>query len=111
MTLTNSKTSLCVAIAALSFLSSAALAADGYVLTYSEPELNTVPGMQNVHQRIVRVAKNYCPSYSQIKSHTAVKTCVDGVVQDLVGKIENGNFQAFVNQRDTVGEHSIAGLD
>ena len=57
------------------------------------------------------MAKNYCLNYFQIKSHTGVKICVDGVVHDLVGKIENENFQVFVNQSDTIGEHSIASTD
>ena len=69
--------------------------ADEYVLTYSEKELATFGGVADVHARIVKAAKQYCPTYSQIRSHADVKTCVDGVVSDLVLKVNHARMTSF----------------
>ena len=43
--------------------------ADEYVLSYSEAELLSSQGVEGVHHRIVQAAKDYCPTYHQIRSH------------------------------------------
>ena len=69
--------------------------ADEYVLSYSEKELGTYNGVQAVHERIVKAAKQYCPTYSQIRNHRDVQSCVDGVVEDLVSKVNHPRMSAF----------------
>ncbi len=82
--------------------------ADEYVLTYSEKELANYTGVKSVHERIVKAAKQYCPTYSQIRSHADVKTCVDGVVEDLVSKVNHPRMTAF---HDGQGVQIAEGLD
>ncbi len=80
---------------ALFGLGGTAVANDEYVLTYSANELSTFNGVQDVHARIVKTAKQYCPTYSQIRSHADVKTCVDGVVADLVEKVDHPQLSGY----------------
>ncbi len=72
-----------------------AAANDEYVLTYSAQELSTFSGVQDVHKRIVKTAKQYCPTYSQIRSHNDMKTCVEGVVSDLVEKVNHPQLSGY----------------
>jgi UrcA family protein len=65
------------------------IAQNEYAISYSNAELTTFAGVQDVHARIVAAARNYCPSYSQIRSQRDVKSCVEGVVKDLVNKIDH----------------------
>ena len=67
-----------------------------YVLTYSYAELTSDSGRDLVLRRIVRAAKSYCPSYSKVRSLDAVRTCIEGVVEDLVAKVGDQEFIAFV---------------
>ena len=48
-----------------------------------------------MHARIVKTAKQYCPTYSQIRSHKDVQTCVDGVVSDLVEKVDHPQLSGY----------------
>ncbi len=72
-----------------------AVASDEYVLTYSAQELSTFSGVEDVHARIVKTAKQYCPTYSQIRSHKDVQNCVDGVVSDLVAKVGHPQLSGY----------------
>ena len=78
----------CLAMATMCFAESE------YALTYSNSELATSEGRQVVYQRIVRAAKRYCPDYGEIRSRRDVRSCVDGVVRDLVSKIPHPEFTA-----------------
>ena len=80
-------------IAVVGFVGTAS--AEEYVLTYSEKELGDYAGVEAVHQRIVKAAKQYCPTYSQIRSHRDVQACVNDVVQDLVEKVNHPRMSAF----------------
>ena len=72
-----------------------AMANDEYVLTYSTQELTTFAGVEDVHARIVKTAKQYCPTYSQIRSQKEVQSCVDGVVADLVAKVDHPQLSGY----------------
>lgn len=80
---------------ALFGLAGAVAANDEYVLAYSTKELSTFSGVEDLHKRIVKTAKQYCPTYSQIRSHADVKTCVDGVVEDLVAKVDHPRLSGY----------------
>ncbi len=71
------------------------LAKDEYAVSYSVAEMETYDGVQSVHARILKAAKQYCPTYSQIRSHADVRTCVEGVVDDLVDKINHPTLTGF----------------
>ena len=73
-----------------------------YVLNYSYAELKTEAGRKAVLKRIVRTARQYCPSYSQVRSLKVVQECVDGVVADLVDKVEDRSFIAFVEHNQSL---------
>ncbi len=78
---------VCVTVGALTAGLGAHAASDDYVVSSSHTELTSAKGVEDVHARIVKAAKQYCPSYSQIRSHAEVRLCVDGVVEDLVSKV------------------------
>ena len=82
-------------LGAASVMGASAVAADEYVLSYSEKELANFAGVENVHTRIVKAAKQYCPSYSSVRSLADVRTCVDGVVEDLVAKIDHPKMTSY----------------
>ncbi|MEM7097838.1 MAG: UrcA family protein [Pseudomonadota bacterium] len=77
-----------------------------YTITYSQTELTTQSGVAVVHDRLVRAARNYCPGYLQMKSHSAVDACVSGVVEDLIAKIDQPMLTAYAempeSERDKV---------
>ncbi len=81
-----------------------------YVLTYSYADLQSDSGRKLVLQRIVSAAKRYCPSYSRVRSLDAVRTCVDGVVEDLVAKVSSSEFTAYVEGERNEG-WSVAGVE
>ncbi|MEQ9450796.1 MAG: UrcA family protein [Pseudomonadales bacterium] len=80
----------------LASISLPAFADGGYAITYSQAELSSQTGMENLRIRIEQAARNYCPTYLQIKSHRDVRTCVRGVMKDLVVKIGNESFTHHV---------------
>ncbi len=69
--------------------------AEEYAMSYSSQELSTAGGVKDVHERIVKVARQYCPTYSQIRNHKDVDACVDGVVADLVRKVNNAQLSSY----------------
>lgn len=75
-------------------LSGAAVANDGvaaneYAVSYSTTELVTQQGVEAVHERIVKAAKNYCPDYATSRSISEHRECIADVVADLVEKVAN----------------------
>jgi UrcA family protein len=69
--------------------------ADDYTLSYSAKELANSDGVTSVHKRIVKAAKDYCPTYSQIRNVRDVQSCVDGVVDDLVNKVGHPRLSSY----------------
>ncbi len=69
--------------------------ADDYAMAYSSTELTNAAGVQQVHERIVKVAKQYCPTYSQIRNHNEVAACVSDVVEDLVSKVDHPRLTSY----------------
>lgn len=87
-------------IAAIGFASTAF--ADDYAMAYSSAELSSASGVKQVHERIVKVAKQYCPTYSQIRDHNDVAACVSDVVADLVSKVDHPRLTSYHE-----GDHSV----
>ena len=94
---------LCLALA----ISGTAGAESEYVLSYSYAELKSDSGRKLVLNRIVHAAKRYCPDYATVRSIDAVQTCVDGVIADLVAKVQDQGFTAYV-QGQRSNDWSIA---
>ncbi|MCR9260349.1 MAG: UrcA family protein [Pseudomonadaceae bacterium] len=69
--------------------------ADEYAMAYSSTELTNSAGIKQVHERIVKVAKQYCPTYSQIRNHNEVAACVSDVVEDLVSKVDHPRLTSY----------------
>ena len=82
--------------------------ADEYAMAYTAKELSSVEGVKDVHARIVKVAKQYCPTYSQIRNHKDVQSCVDGVVADLVDKVDHPRLTNYHVDDDGV-RFAVAG--
>ncbi|NOX52464.1 MAG: UrcA family protein, partial [Gammaproteobacteria bacterium] len=79
---------VCVAVLGFSSLASAG----EYTMTYSEGELKNIQGVKAVHARMVKAATRYCPTYTEIRSLADVRTCVNGVVSDLVGTVNHSGL-------------------
>lgn len=82
-------------IGIVSFGFTSAVFADDYAVAYSSQELTSATGVEQVHERIVKVAKQYCPTYSQIRNHNEVAACVKDVVADLVGKVDHPRLTSY----------------
>ena len=83
------------AIGVLLFSANAVAGADEYVLTYSTNELSSAQGVGEVHERIVKAAKRYCPTYSVIRNMREVNACIDDVVNDLVSKVDHPRLSDY----------------
>ena len=79
------------------FASSAAIAQSDYVIKYKVSELESVQGLNDVYKRIQKVARGYCPTYLEIRSRQDVKSCVDGVVNDLVASVNHNGLTALAS--------------
>ncbi len=80
-------------VASLGF-GQAALAGE-YAMSYSANELSNAAGVKSVHARIVKVAKKYCPTYSQIRNNKEVAACIADVVEDLVSKVDHPRLTGY----------------
>lgn len=74
-------------------------AADSYTLVLQQKELTTIGGLQQIYARMQQAAKEYCPTYLQIRSQADVATCIKGVVKDLTEKIADERLTNYVAAR------------
>jgi UrcA family protein len=81
--------------AGVGLFAAATASAGEYAVSYSNGELSTYEGVQGVHARIVRAAEQYCPTFSQVRSHKEVESCVSGVVEDLIDKVNHPELSSF----------------
>ena len=84
---------LLVGVASLGFGQGAL--ANEYAMSYSANELSSIEGVQSVHARIVKVAKRYCPTYSQVRNNKEVASCISDVVEDLVSKVDHPRLTGY----------------
>lgn len=82
---------------------------DEYMVAYSNAELTSPKGVEDVHARIVRAAKRYCPSYSQIRSVREVESCVADVVEDLVSKVDHPQLTSLHESGSSVSVAAATG--
>ena len=66
-----------------------------YALTYKADELSNYDGVRDVHARIVKAAKEYCPTYARIRSVREVNACIQDVVADLVAKVDHARLSSY----------------
>ena len=66
-----------------------------YAMSYSADELSSAPGVQDVHKRIVRTAKRYCPSSTKIRDAREARSCIADVVNDLVNKVDHPRLTSY----------------
>ncbi len=85
---------LITASCALIFCGQAFAAGEGYTLNYSAEDLKSVAGAKQVHGKILRTAREYCPSYFVTKDLSDRSACVADVVNDLVGQIDHPTLTA-----------------
>ena len=97
-----------VAMFVSALLLSSNAAAEDYVVTYKHAELTNAQGVADVHNRIVKAAKRYCPTYSQIRSNQEVQDCINDVVEDLVSKVNHPQLTSLHESGSAV---SIAEAD
>jgi len=76
-------------------------------VTYERGELSTLAGAKDVHTRILRAAKDHCPSYSKLRDLKFTQSCIAQVTEDLVSKVDNPRLTAIHNGEDI--SQSIAG--
>ncbi len=82
-------------IAVFTLVSAQAFAGNDYALKYSVFDFQSVETVKALHRRIVNTAKRTCPSYSEVRSVRVVRECKQGVVDDLVGKIDRASLSAY----------------
>ena len=75
-------------IVVFTLVSAQAFAADDYTLKYGVFDFQSVETVEALHQRIVRTAKLTCGNYAALGDLRFVNDCKQGVVDDLVGKID-----------------------
>ena len=97
-----------VAMFVSALLLSSNAAAEDYVVTYKHVELTNAQGVADVHNRIVKAAKRYCPTYSKIRSNQEVRACINDVVEDLVSKVNHPQLTSLHESGSAV---SIAEAD
>ena len=88
----NSAITITLLLIVSSMTSPTLLAAEHYIVRFAQAELDSTAGMQGVYRRIEKAAREYCPSYRQIRSHADVRSCVKAVVDDLVQKTQSEAF-------------------
>ncbi len=101
--------SVVVCVAVLGFSSLAG--AGEYTMTYSKGELRNIQGVKAVHARMVKAAKLYCPTYTEIRSLADVRTCVNGVVSDLVGTVNHSGLTRYHDGDEEISRIVDANID
>ena len=71
-------------------------------LSFTKQELNTHDGVVDVHDRIMQVARNQCPTYSQVRNLRRVQNCVTEVTADLVARIDHPRLTSYHNGSDEI---------
>lgn len=64
-------------------------------LQYAQEDLATAQGVAETHAKIVRTAKENCPSYSQTRALNEMHACIDTVTDSMVNKIGNASLSAY----------------
>ena len=77
----------------------ATLAGEGYAVAYTEAQISSTDGMRALHQQIRNTAEEYCPKYSDVRSFPRINACVADVVDDLVAKVNQPAFTAYVEEQ------------
>ncbi len=78
------------------FLASATYA-DDFQMSYKADQLNSMQGISEVHKEILQTAKDHCPTYRQIRSHSDVRACQNDVVNSLLSQIDSRQLTAYHN--------------
>ena len=74
------------------------LADDGYALAFEPSAARSSVQMETLHANILEVAKDYCPTYQEARSFRVVNACVREVAGDLVSKVGQPEFTAYVER-------------
>jgi len=77
----------------------AAHADEPYSVSYTPEQVTTEAGMQVLHTKIRQAAKEACPTWSEARSLLRVSLCQAEVTDDLVAKVNQPAFTAFVESR------------
>jgi len=72
-----------------------AMAADEYQLTYSKQELGSHQGVAALHERVLRTAKDICPSYFELRDLRRMRGCMQEVADDLLAKIDHPRLTSY----------------
>lgn len=88
---------MCTALIGAGVAFSGVAAANEYAVSFSQDELVSYEGVGQVHARIVETAKDYCPTYAEVRSVSTVRACVNDVVADLVSKVNDPLMTAYHN--------------
>ena len=78
-----------------SLVGAGAQAQPDYAFSYSADDLATSAGVADLHARIVKEAKDACPDYLEVRSRADVSRCIDGVVDDLVEKVDHPKLTSY----------------
>ena len=76
-----------------------ALADEGYSLAFEPAQIRSDADMQRLHAKILDVAKVQCPTSKGVRSIRLTKSCRSEVAADLVLKVAQPEFSAFVERQ------------
>ncbi len=82
-------------VAACMLSASAFAGPNEYSLVYSKSDFANYQSVADLHKKIVRTAKEHCPSYTVTRSLHDVNSCVTDVIDDLVRVIDNPQLTAY----------------
>lgn len=84
-----------------------ALADDGYALAFEPSEVRNTAQMESLHETILSVAKDYCPTYQEARSFRVINACVSEVASDLVSKVAQPEFTAYVERQSSAASTGL----
>jgi len=88
---------LLIALLTISFAGTVAADADHYRLAYTTADFSDVASVEDLHERITRTARDYCPGYLPSKNLAETRRCVEEVTEEIVQSINAPALSAMAN--------------
>jgi len=65
------------------------------VMTYSAADFESVETVKDLYQRVRKIARRHCPSYSRTRNLQGTNACVDEVVDELISRVDHPALTAY----------------
>lgn len=71
--------------------------ADQYRFAYTTTDFKDVASVEQLHKRIARAARDFCPAYLPAKHLRETRNCISEVTAEIVASINNPALTALAN--------------